>query len=227
MALTLRALGGLTTRQIAEAYLVPEATMAQGISRAKRTVSGVSLDEPASPVTVLRVLYLVFNAGYSGDVDLSAGAIRLARRLHAVTGHQDGRAAGAHAAAPRPATGTHAAGRFPGAPRRAGPIPVGHRARGRGRHDPPVGARPRPAPPTCTPRRLAGPPTCRSAITSPARQHGSVRPFDKRGAPSKNAQSDLFSTPPCRAISNASREPWFRALVSVATSAHNDRGSSA
>ncbi len=89
VALTLRAVGGLTTRQIAEAYLVPEATMAQRISRAKRTVSGVTLDERGSLVTVLRVLYLVFNAGYSGDVDLSAAAIRLARRLHAVTGHEE------------------------------------------------------------------------------------------------------------------------------------------
>jgi RNA polymerase sigma factor (sigma-70 family) len=89
VALTLRAVGGLTTRQIAEAYLVPEATMAQRISRAKRTVSGVSLDEPGSLVTVLRVLYLVFNEGYSGDVDLSSEAIRLVRRLHAVTGHEE------------------------------------------------------------------------------------------------------------------------------------------
>jgi RNA polymerase sigma factor (sigma-70 family) len=89
VALTLRAVGGFTTRQIAEAYLVPEATMAQRISRAKRTISDVSLDEPGSLSTVLRVLYLVFNEGYSGDVDLSSEAIRLARRLHAVTGHEE------------------------------------------------------------------------------------------------------------------------------------------
>jgi RNA polymerase sigma factor (sigma-70 family) len=89
VALTLRAVGGLTTRQIAEAYLVPEATMAQRISRAKRTLSEVSLDERGALGTVLRVLYLVFNAGYSGDVDLSQEAIRLARRLHAVTGHPE------------------------------------------------------------------------------------------------------------------------------------------
>jgi predicted RNA polymerase sigma factor len=89
IALTLRAVGGLTTRQIADAYLVPEATMAQRISRAKRTVSGASLDEPGSFVTVLRVLYLVFNEGYSGEVDLSSEAIRLARRLHAVTRHEE------------------------------------------------------------------------------------------------------------------------------------------
>lgn len=85
VALTLRAVGGLTTRQIAEAYLVPESTMAQRISRAKRTVSTVRLDRPGDPHTVLRVLYLVFNEGYSGDIDLSAEAIRLARQLAATT----------------------------------------------------------------------------------------------------------------------------------------------
>ncbi|MFC8046080.1 RNA polymerase sigma factor [Nocardia sp. NPDC057353] len=85
VALTLRAVGGLTTAQIARAYLVPEATMAQRISRAKRTVSGVRLDSPGDLGTVLRVLYLVFNEGYSGDVDLAAEAIRLARQLAAVS----------------------------------------------------------------------------------------------------------------------------------------------
>jgi RNA polymerase sigma factor (sigma-70 family) len=59
VALTLRAVGGLTTRQIAQAYLVPEATMAQRISRAKRTVADVRFDEPGDVSTVLRVLYLV------------------------------------------------------------------------------------------------------------------------------------------------------------------------
>ncbi|MCW2760408.1 MAG: polymerase subunit sigma-24 [Marmoricola sp.] len=81
VALTLRAVGGLTTRQIAQAYLVPEPTMAQRISRAKRTVSGVRFDQPGDVSTVLRVLYLVFNEGYSGDVDLAAEAIRLTRQL--------------------------------------------------------------------------------------------------------------------------------------------------
>jgi RNA polymerase sigma factor (sigma-70 family) len=89
VAITLRAVGGLTTRQIAEAYLVPETTMAQRISRAKRTLSGVPLDEPGSLATVLRVLYLVFNEGYSGEVDLSSEAIRLARRLHTATEHEE------------------------------------------------------------------------------------------------------------------------------------------
>jgi predicted RNA polymerase sigma factor len=94
VALTLRAVGGLTTRQIAAAYLVPEATMAQRISRAKRTVGRAGLDagrvdrggaERTGDVrTVMRVLYLVFNEGYSGDVDLAAEAIRLTRQLAAL-----------------------------------------------------------------------------------------------------------------------------------------------
>ncbi|MBN9746620.1 RNA polymerase subunit sigma-24 [Amycolatopsis sp. A1MSW2902] len=81
VALTLRAVGGLTTKQIAQAYLVPEATMAQRISRAKKTVSSVRLDAPGDVATVLRVLYLVFNEGYSGELDLAAEAIRLTRQL--------------------------------------------------------------------------------------------------------------------------------------------------
>ncbi|ORB63627.1 RNA polymerase sigma factor [Mycolicibacterium tusciae] len=85
VALTLRAVGGLTTRQIATAYLIPEATMAQRISRAKRKIAALTLDQPGDLPTVLRVLYLVFNEGYSGDVDLAAEAIRLARQLAALT----------------------------------------------------------------------------------------------------------------------------------------------
>jgi RNA polymerase sigma factor (sigma-70 family) len=84
VALTLRAVGGLTTRQIAAAYLVPEATMAQRISRAKRTVSDAGIERPGDVGTVMRVLYLVFNEGYSGDVDLAAEAIRLTRQLVAL-----------------------------------------------------------------------------------------------------------------------------------------------
>jgi len=89
VALTLRAVGGLTTRQIAQAYLVPEATMAQRISRAKRTVADVRFDQPGDLATVLRVLYLVFNEGYAGDVDLAAEAIRLTRQLAAVIDHEE------------------------------------------------------------------------------------------------------------------------------------------
>jgi RNA polymerase sigma factor (sigma-70 family) len=89
VALTLRAVGGLTTRQIAQAYLVPEATMAQRISRAKRTVGDVRFSEPGDLATVLRVLYLVFNEGYTGDVDLAAEAIRLTRQLASMTDDPD------------------------------------------------------------------------------------------------------------------------------------------
>ncbi len=89
VALTLRAVGGLTTRQIAQAYLVPETTMAQRISRAKRTVSAVRFETPGDVATVLRVLYLVFNEGYSGDIDLAAEAIRLTRQLRAAVDHPE------------------------------------------------------------------------------------------------------------------------------------------
>ena len=71
IALTLRAVGGLTTAEIARAFLVPEATMAQRISRAKQRVAGEpfsmpSPDErPARLRSVLRVLYLMFNEGYT------------------------------------------------------------------------------------------------------------------------------------------------------------------
>ena len=98
IALTLRAVGGLTTAQIAAAFLVPEATMAQRISRAKQAIkaSGVPLAVPAGETergdrlrAVLHVLYLIFNEGYTAThsdqltrPDLSAEAIRLARWLH-------------------------------------------------------------------------------------------------------------------------------------------------
>jgi RNA polymerase sigma factor (sigma-70 family) len=85
IALTLRAVGGLTTAQIARAFLVPEATMAQRISRAKRTISGERFDRPGDVRAVLRVLYLIFNEGFTGEIDLSEEAIRLTRQLAAVT----------------------------------------------------------------------------------------------------------------------------------------------
>jgi len=94
IALTLRAVGGLTTAEIANAFLVPEATMAQRISRAKQTIkaSGVPF-QPPSPEeraerlpAVLHVLYLIFNEGYASSigaqlqrVDLAKEAIRMAR----------------------------------------------------------------------------------------------------------------------------------------------------
>ncbi|WP_375545868.1 RNA polymerase sigma factor [Dietzia cinnamea] len=89
IALTLRAVGGLTTRQIARAFLVPEATMAKRISRAKRTLAGQRLDRPGDVATVLRVLYLVLNEGYTGEVDLAAEALRLTRQLSAAIDHPE------------------------------------------------------------------------------------------------------------------------------------------
>lgn len=89
VALTLRAVGGLTTRQIARAFLVPEATMAQRISRAKRAIAGERLDRPGDVATVLRVLYLVFNEGYTGEVDLAVEALRLTRQLSASIDHPE------------------------------------------------------------------------------------------------------------------------------------------
>lgn len=85
IALTLRAVGGLTTAQIAQAFLVPEPTMAQRISRAKRTVSGERFERAGDVTAVLRVLYLVFNEGFTGEVDLAEEAIRLTRQLAAAT----------------------------------------------------------------------------------------------------------------------------------------------
>jgi len=93
IALTLRAVGGLTTAQIARAFLVPEATMAQRISRAKRTLAGERFDRPGDVHSVLRVLYLIFNEGFTGEVDLAAEAIRLARQLVAAA-RDDAEAAG-------------------------------------------------------------------------------------------------------------------------------------
>jgi len=99
LALTLRAVGGLTTTEIAHAFFVPEATMAQRISRAKQTIKGsdMGFDLPPKPAraerlrVVLQVLYLIFNEGYTTSsgrelyrTDLTAEAIRLARLLHGI-----------------------------------------------------------------------------------------------------------------------------------------------
>jgi RNA polymerase sigma factor (sigma-70 family) len=81
IALTLRAVGGLTTAQIARAFLVPEATMAQRISRAKRTITGERFDTPGDVRAVLHVLYLIFNEGFTGEISLADEAIRLTRQL--------------------------------------------------------------------------------------------------------------------------------------------------
>jgi RNA polymerase sigma-70 factor, ECF subfamily len=89
VALTLRALGGLTTQEIAYAFLVPEATMAQRLVRAKQKikVSGIPFRVPAGHLlpdrlaAVLAVIYLIFNEGYGGRGDLANEAIRLGRAL--------------------------------------------------------------------------------------------------------------------------------------------------
>ncbi|MFI7409184.1 RNA polymerase sigma factor [Streptomyces sp. NPDC049627] len=93
IALTLRAVGGLTTAEIARAHLVPEATMAQRISRAKQKVRGVGFGRPDAweerLPAVLQTLYLIFNEGYTATSgaslmrrDLAREAIRLAREVH-------------------------------------------------------------------------------------------------------------------------------------------------
>jgi RNA polymerase sigma factor (sigma-70 family) len=91
VALTLRAVGGLTTGEIADAFYVPEATMAQRISRAKRTLRGRRLDQPGDLAVVLRVLYLIYTAGHVGRVDLAGEAIRLAGQLTLATEEPEAR----------------------------------------------------------------------------------------------------------------------------------------
>ncbi|GAA1806434.1 RNA polymerase sigma factor [Actinomadura chokoriensis] len=108
VALTLRAVGGLTTAQIARAFLVPEATMAQRVSRAKQKIRAAGARFALPPAgerderlrAVLHVLYLIFNEGYTASsgpdlqrADLTAEAIRLARALHGLL-PGDGEAAG-------------------------------------------------------------------------------------------------------------------------------------
>ena len=108
LALTLRAVGGLTPREIASAFLVPEATMAQRISRAKQSIRAPGCGSRCRPSAeraerlrvVLHVLYLIFNEGYTASsgpdlqrAELTAEAIRLTRAVHALL-PDDGEVAG-------------------------------------------------------------------------------------------------------------------------------------
>ena len=187
VALTLRTLGGLTTDEIARAFLVPEATMAQRLVRAKRKIkaAGIPFRVPPDHLlpdrldAVLAVVYLIFNEGYGGRGDLAAEALWLGRALAELMPDEpevhgllammllhDSRRDGA---VPR---------RRAGAARRPGPVAVGHGAdrRGPGRARPGARAR-RPRArtwcrrrsPRCTPTsRATGARSPRSTASSPA-----------------------------------------------------------
>ena len=145
VALTLRTLGGLTTPEIARAFLVPEPTLAQRLVRAKRKIRDAGIPYRVPPAEllperldgVLRVLYLVFNEGYaasSGDAlirrELCAEAIRLARVVVSLLPDEPEatRSAGADAPPRRPARRAGRAGRRADPARRPGSGALGRRA---------------------------------------------------------------------------------------------------
>ena len=195
VALTLRTLTGLTTAEIARAFLVPEATMAQRLVRAKRKIRNAGIPYRVPPAHalgerlpgVLAVVYLLFNEGYSassGDdvtrLDLSTEAIRAgpgpgrpdARRAR-------GRRPARPDAPPRlPARGPHRRARRPRAARRPGPHAVGPRRDRRGRRP-------------CSTRRsaVAGPGRTRSRPRSPPATPRPRPPADDRLAPDRRAST--------------------------------------
>ena len=198
VALTLRLLGGLTTDEIARAFLVPESTVAQRIVRAKRTLAAarVPFEVPTGPeftgrlASVLEVLYLVFNEGYAataGEHWTRPALCQEALRLGPHPGRADaGGVGGARPGGPDGDPGVAAAGagrpeRRAGAADRPGPRPVGPRAHHpRARRPRPRRARParRSARTRCRPR---SPP----ATPAPARW----RPPTGRGSPPSTRRS--------------------------------------
>ena len=177
VALTLRTLGGLTTPEIARAFLVSEATMAQRLVRVKRKIREAGIPYRVPPEhalperleAVLAVLYLIFNEGYSatsGDAlirrELCAEAIRLARLLCELDAGRTGGAgaAGADASPGRASRGTNELHRRADRARRAGPDALG-RQRDRGR---------------VRPRRARAEDAQRRAIPAPGRDRGAALP---------------------------------------------------